>query len=101
MHRIDSAMTIPHQFAKHVFLTAGIYGLVTLLPRYFTEAQVGLSFPPPINRPGYYYGLIGAALAWQFAFWLTAHDVQRYRSLMVPVVLEKPRRKIATILLFA
>jgi len=56
------------KFAKVVFLVAGIYGLIVLLPLYFMEAQTGRDYPPPITHPEYYYGFIGVAVAWQLVF---------------------------------
>jgi len=93
-------MTAQHAFAKRVFLVAGIYGIAVLLPQYFMETQAGLDFPPPINHPEYFYGFVGVALAWQLAFLLIAHDVQRYRLFMLPAIVEKLTWGIATLLLY-
>ena len=88
-------------FAKRVFLVAGIYGLTVLLPQYLMEGEIGRGFPPPINHPEYFYGFIGVALAWQVVFLLIARDVQRYRLLMLPAVLEKLTWGLATLVLYA
>jgi hypothetical protein len=88
-------------FARRVFLVAGTYGILALLPQYFMEAQAGLDFPPPITHPEYFYGFIGVALAWQLAFLLIARDVRRYRLFMLPAVVEKLTWGFATIALFA
>lgn len=69
-------------FAKRVFMIAGIYGIIVLLPQYLLEAGIGLPLPGPITRPEHFYGFIGVALVWQFAFLLIARDVRRYRPLM-------------------
>lgn len=90
-----------HTFATRVFLVAGVYGLAVLFPQYFMEGQTGQDFPPPINHPEYFYGFIGVALAWQVAFLLIARDVQRYRILMLPAVLEKLTWGLATLVLYA
>ena len=82
-------MSTHSRFASRVFLVAGIYGVIVLLPQYFLEENLGRSFPPPLNHPEHFYGFIGVALAWQFAFLLIAHDVARYRLFMLPAVLEK------------
>jgi hypothetical protein len=76
-------------FARRVFLWAGIYGLLVLLPMFFLEHKLGVAFPPATNHPEQYYGFIGVALAWQFAFLLIASDVRRYRPLILPAIAEK------------
>lgn len=77
------------QFARRVFLWAGIYGVIVLIPQYFMEARIGRDYPPPITHPEHFYGFVGVALAWQVAFILISRDVQRYRLMMVPAILEK------------
>ena len=77
------------KFAKMVFLVAGIYGLIVLLPMYFLEEQVGHDYPPPITHPEYFYGFIGLAVAWQVLFLVLSRDPVRYRPMMLPSILEK------------
>ncbi len=84
-------------FAKRVFLVAGVYGIVALLPQYFIE----LWLPAPIERPEHFYGFIGVALAWQFVFLLIARDVHRYRPLMLIGVIEKLSFGLAVLILYA
>jgi hypothetical protein len=76
-------------FARRVFLIAGIYGLIVLLPQYFLEAKNGADFPPAITHSEYYYGFVGVGLAWQVAFLILSRDPVRYRAFMIPAVLEK------------
>lgn len=87
-------------FARRVFLGAGIYGILVLLPMFFLERKLGIDFPPATNHPEQYYGFIGVALAWQFAFLLIASDVPRYRPLMLPAIAEKFLAAGAAIWLF-
>jgi len=89
------------RFAKWVYLIAGIYGLVVLLPQYFLESQNGVNFPPPINHPEYYYGFVGIAVAWQIAFLIISRDPERYRLLMIAAVVEKYSYGLAVLVLFA
>ena len=88
------------RFARLIFLVAGIYGLVVLVPQYFLEEKNGLDFPPAITHPEYYYGFIGVGLAWQVLFLIVARDPLRYRGVMIPAVLEKASFGIAVIALF-
>jgi hypothetical protein len=79
---------------------AGIYGLIVLLPQYFMEAQIGRDSPPAITHPEHFYGFVGVALAWQFAFLVIARDPQRFRPLMPVAVIEKLAFFLPTLWLF-
>ena len=87
-------------FAKRVFLIAGIYGLIVLVPQYFLEAKTGRDYPPAITHPEFFYGFVGVAAAWQMAFWIIARDPVRYRLMMIPSMLEKLSFGVAAIVLF-
>lgn len=88
------------KLARIVFLVAGIYGLIVLLPLYFMEAQTGRDYPPPITHPEYYYGFVGVAVAWQLAFLVISRDPLRYRPLMLPSIVEKASFGIAGAVLY-
>ena len=88
------------RFATHVFRTAGIYGLIALLPQYLIEAGIGPPLPAPLTRPEHFYGFIGVAVAWQLVFLVIARDVRRYRLLMLPAIVEKLSFGIPVWLLF-
>ena len=88
------------KFAKLVFLIAGIYGLIALLPLYFMEQQTGRDYPPPITHPEYYYGFAGVAVAWQLAFLVMSRDPLRYRRLMPVAVVEKASFFIPVVVLY-
>lgn len=88
------------KFARKVFLAAGIYGLLILLPQYFLEQKVGRDFPPAITHPEFYYGFLGVAVAWQVAFLVIAHDPVRYRMMMLPGALEKAGFGFAVLALY-
>jgi hypothetical protein len=77
------------RFARIVFWVAGIWGLLVLAPLYFMFDLIGRNDPPPITHPGFFYGFVGVAMAWQVAFIFIATDPVRYRPLMIPSVLEK------------
>ena len=44
-------MSSGDRFARRVFMVAGVYGLIVLLPQYSMEAQIGRDYPPPITHP--------------------------------------------------
>ena len=88
------------KFARIVFLIAGVYGLLALLPLYFLENQTGRDYPPPITHPEYYYGFIGVSVAWQLVFLVMSTDPIRYRPLMLPAIVEKASFLIPVIVLY-
>jgi hypothetical protein len=89
------------RFAKWVFLLAGVYGVLTMVPLYFMEEQTGRDFPPPITHPEYYYGFVGLCLAWQVMFLIISSDPVRYRGAMPAAVLEKLSFAVAIPVLYA
>jgi hypothetical protein len=89
------------KYSRYVFLVAGIYGLLAIIPQYFTEQKVGQDFPPAITHPEFYYGFIGVTVAWQVLFLVLASDPVRYRIMMVPAIIEKVSFGFAVIVLFA
>src|SRR5690348_18231609 len=87
------------KFAKMVFWVAGMWGFLVLTPLYFMFDLIGQKDPPPITHPGFFYGFVGVALAWQVAFIIIATDPLRYRPLMIPSILEKVSWSTAVIVL--
>lgn len=73
------------RFARWIFAAAGIYGFVTLLPLYFLERLI----TPALTHAEFYYGFIGAALAFQVLFLIIARDPRRLRPAMPACVVEK------------
>lgn len=88
------------RFARIVFLVAGVYGLLVLLPQYLMEERNGRDYPPPINHPEYFYGFIGVAVAWQLSFLVVSRDPARYRAVMIPAVVEKASFGLAAAALY-
>lgn len=68
------------KLARWIYLIAGVYGILVLAP--------GLVMPPQ-GAPEFYYGFIGSALAWQFAFFMVARNPVGFRALMPVCMLEK------------
>jgi len=88
------------KFAKIVFTIAGIWGLLILTPHYFAEQTIGRDHPPAITHPEFFYGFLGVALAWQWAFLIIGRNPVRYRPLMIPSMLEKFSFAIACVVLY-
>ena len=77
------------KFAKVIFWIASGWGVLVLTPLYFIFNMIGRQDPPPITHPAFYYGFVGVALAWQFAFFVIGSDPARFRPLMILSALEK------------
>ena len=60
-------------FARRVFATSGVYGLILMTPQFFLD---------PGPRPELHYGFVGAVFAWQLASLFIAGDPLRYRPIM-------------------
>lgn len=88
------------KFAKIVFWSAGIWGVLVLTPLYFMFNVISRQDPPAITHPGFYYGFVGAGLAWQIAFLIIATDPVRFRPMIVAAILEKFSYAIAMIALY-
>jgi hypothetical protein len=88
------------RFAKAVFWVAGFWGLLVITPLFFMFNLISRQDPPPITHPGFYYGFVAAAFAWQIAFFVIARDPLRFRPLMIPSVIEKFGYGIAATVLF-
>jgi hypothetical protein len=87
------------KFAKVVFGAAAIWGLLSLTPLYFLFDMIGKNDPPLITHPAFYYGFVGAGLAWQLAFFVIAKEPIRFRPVMIPAILEKFTYGMAVVLL--
>ena len=88
-------------FARRVFLIAGLLGLLAVLPLYFLEGELGRYLPPALTQPIFYYGFLGVTFSWQVGFLVIARDPARFRPLMIPSVLEKATFGFAAVALAA
>jgi len=77
------------KFAKIIFWLAAISGFFTITPLYFMFDLIAEKDPPPITHPAFFYGFVGVALVWQITFAIIARDPVRFRTIMIPAVLEK------------
>lgn len=89
------------RFARVVFLIAGIWGVLVLTPLYFMLDLIGRKDPPPVTHPAFYYGFVGAGLAWQIAFLIIAKYPVCLRLIMIPAVIEKFTYGIAMFVLYS
>jgi hypothetical protein len=87
------------RFAKVAYWVAGIWGLLVITPLYFMFDLIGRKDPPAITHPGFYYGFVGTALAWQIAFLIIGSDPVRLRPMMIPSMVEKFAYGIAVVVL--
>jgi hypothetical protein len=85
---------------RRVYTVAGIYGLIVLLPLYFTAHKLALS-GPALTRPEYYYGFLGAACTFQLVYLTIGRDPVRYRPLMPVSVIAKLSFFVPVAILFA
>jgi len=83
-----------HRLARRTFRWAAIYGVLVLAPLYLLP-------PPARGSEAYYYGFIGAALAFQGLYWIIGGDPVRYRALMPLGVIGKLSFAIPALTLFA
>ena len=88
------------KLAKIVFRIAGAWGVLVLTPLYFMFRIIAVQDPPPLTHPAFFYGFIGAGLAWQFAFFVIAQNPARFRPLMLPAIFEKFSYGAAVVILF-
>jgi hypothetical protein len=89
------------KFSKWVFRISGTYGLLVMTPQYLLEKKIGLDTPPAITHPEYFYGFIGIVVAWQVVFLIISSDPVKYRTLMIPAVLEKLAFGVPAIVLYS
>lgn len=88
------------KLARWIYLVAGIYGVLILVPGFFLERQADPS-GNLLAHPEFYYGFYGAALVWQFAFFVIAGDPVRFRPLMPVTFLEKLAFLVPSLALYA
>jgi len=87
------------RFARVVYGVAGVWGLLVITPLYFLFEVISKKDPPAITHPGFYYGFVGLALAWQIGFLLIARDPLRLRPMMLPSMVEKFSYGLAVVVL--
>lgn len=81
------------KFPARMFRWAAVYGVIVLLPLYFTPAWV--------EHWETFLGFVGLALMFQAVFWIIGGDPVKYRALMLPAIGEKLVFGLPTLALFA
>lgn len=89
------------QFAKRVYLVAGVAGIFLVAPAYFLEGLTATWNPPAVEHPEFYYGFIGVVLVWQFVYLLIGSDPVRFRPLMLLAAVAKGSFVVTLVTLFA
>ena len=87
-------------FSRRIFLFAGIWGALIIIPLYFLESTINAQQPPPITHPEYYYGFAGVTLVWQILYFLIGTNPIKYRTIMLLAILAKLSYGLAVPLLF-
>lgn len=88
------------KFAKVVFVCAGIWGIGVLTPLYWLVDVSGRRYGVPTEYPQFYYGFLSVAMAWQIAFLIIGSNPARFRTLMIPGILEKLGYVVPLVLLY-
>ena len=77
------------RLARIVFIGAGIWGIAVLTPLYWLVDVSGRRYAAPNDYPAFFYGFIGVAIAWQIAFLIIGSNPVRFRTMMIPAMIEK------------
>jgi hypothetical protein len=83
------------RFIKWIFRTAGIFGLLTMIPIIFAEKLIEQIMPPAVNHPEFFYGFVLLNLCWQVLYLFLSQDPLRFRPLMIPAFLAKVSAPLA------
>ena len=88
------------KFAKWVFRTAGIFGLIVMVPILFAEKLIEQVMPPAVNHPEFFYGFVILNICWQVLYIFLSRDPRRFRPLMIPAFFAKASGPVALIWLY-
>ena len=66
-----------------------IWGIAVLTPLYWLVDISGRHYSVPSDYPQFFYGFIGVAIAWQIAFLIIGSNPARFRTFMIPAMIEK------------
>ena len=83
------------KLAKWTFRTAGIFGLIVMVPMLFIEKLIDQIMPPAVNHPEFFYGFVLLNICWQILYLTVSKDPVRLRPMMIPAFLAKASGPIA------
>jgi hypothetical protein len=83
------ALEVKMRFARVIFMIAGVWGVLVLIPLFFLLDTFNRLTPPPVTHAEYYYGFAAVALVFQLIFFVICSDPARFRPMMIPSVFEK------------
>lgn len=88
------------RLAKWTFRTAGIFGLLVMVPMLFAEAWIEQVMPPAVNHPEFFYGFVILNTCWQILYLFLSRDPIRFRPLMIPAFFAKASGPVALLWLY-
>ena len=88
------------KFARWVFRTAGIFGLIVMVPMLFAEPFIGQMLPPALNHPEFFYGFVVLNTCWQVLYIFLSKDPLRFRPMMIPAFFAKASGPVALLWLY-
>lgn len=88
------------KLAKWVFRTAGIFGLIVMVPLLFAMKLIDQIMPPAVNHPEFFYGFVILNICWQILYLFLSKDPIRFRPMMIPSFFAKASAPIALMWLY-
>jgi hypothetical protein len=88
------------KLAKWTFRTAGIFGLIVMVPLLFAMKLIDQIMPPAVNHPEFFYGFVILNICWQILYLFLSKDPIRFRPMMIPSFFAKASGSIALMWLY-
>lgn len=88
------------KLAKWTFRTAGIFGLIVMVPILCAEKLIPKIMPPAITHPEFFYGFVILNICWQILYIFLSKDPVRFRPMMIPSFLAKGSGPVALLWLY-
>ncbi|MGB2963010.1 MAG: hypothetical protein WBB69_03400 [Anaerolineales bacterium] len=88
------------KLARWTFRTAGIFGLIVMVPLLFAEKLIVQIMPPVVNHPEFFYGFVILNICWQILYLFLSKDPVRFRPIMIPSFFAKASGPVALMWLY-